>query len=471
MPDLLQWYAPERRARSLVLVFAGTLAIAIFDYFVKATIGLGILYFFPLLVAAGFLSRGQIVSISLVCAILREAFGPATHPIDQAGPRVGIYWVGFAGVTLIMRELVLSRRQTAENVAQLKSEMELRDRETRLREEAERQLHALIESSTAAILTVDRGGTIEMANEAAHRMLGADGALIGRNLDRYIPDASVILNRLGPNWSLRTAMECRGKRENGQVFLGQLWMSHFETHAGPRMAVIVSDASEQLRDREEVSLDQSLSHSRILVAAVSHEIRNLCSAIAISHANLGRIPEIDHNSDYQSLGMLVDGLRRLSSAELMPATKAAREGLPLKTIFDDLRIVLQPATEEAQVELVWRLSPELPSVRADRQGLFQVFLNLSRNSFRAMQDSPQRVLTISSDFDENTVRIRFHDTGAGVGHPEKLFKLFHSGTNSSGIGLSISRAILRSYGGDLRYEPTSTGACFAIELARLKGAH
>jgi two-component system, LuxR family, sensor kinase FixL len=103
--------------------------------------------------------------------------------------------------------------------------------------------------------------------------------------------------------------------------------------------------------------------------------------------------------------------------------------------------------------------------------LFQVFLNLCRNSFEAMKHSNPRVLTISSDFDERSVRIRFHDSGVGVSDPERLFKLFQSGTNSSGIGLSISRAILRSYGGDLRYEPTSKGACFAIELARLKGAH
>ena len=470
MPDLLQWYAPDRRKRSLALAYSGILVIAIVDFFVKPAIGIGILYFFPLLVAASFLSSGSIVLLGVVCAILREAFGPATHSL-QSVPRCALYSLGFIGVGLIMRELVLSRQQAAERLTQLKAEIELRDRETRLREEAERQLVALINSSTAAILTVDPAGTIEMANEAARRLLATNGNLLGRNIDRYIPDAGVILNRLGPSLSLRTAMECRGKRENGDVFLGQLWVSHFETHAGPRMAVIISDASEQLRDREETGLDQSLSHSRILVSAVSHEIRNLCSAIAIAHANLGRIQGIDQNTDYQSLGKLVDGLRGVSSAELMPATRAALEGLPLNTVFDDLRIVLQHAAEEAETKLVWDLPPDLPSVRADRQGLFQVFLNLSRNSFEAMKNSSTRVLTISSGFDEQTVRIHFRDTGSGVSDPEKLFKLFHSGTNSSGIGLSISRAILRSYGGDLRYEPTSTGACFAIELARLKGAH
>jgi len=247
-------------------------------------------------------------------------------------------------------------------------------------------------------------------------------------------------------------------------------MSIFGTHSGQRVALIVSDASEQLRDREQVGLEQSLANSRLLVSAVSHEIRNLCSAVAIAHTNLGRFPGLQDNTDFQSLGMMVDGLRQLSSAELMPVTKAAQEGLQLRTIFDDLRIVLQTAAEEADTELVWSLPADLPPVRADRQGLFQVFLNLSYNSFRAMHPCPRRILTISSKSDLNMVTIRFRDTGPGVVHPEELFLLFHSGNNSSGIGLYISRAILRSYGADLRYEPTDSGACFAIELLRSQGA-
>src|SRR5262249_15816579 len=196
--------------------------------------------------------------------------------------------------------------------------------------------------------------------------------------------------------------------------------------------------------------------------------RNLSSAVAIAHTNLARIPTLENNSDFESLGRLIGGLQRLASAELMPATRAAQEGMPLNTIFDDLRIVLQTAAEETGTRLDWQLPDDLPSIRADRQGLFQVFLNLSHNSFRAMQESEERVLTIAARADDNAVTIRFHDTGIGVHHPEQLFKMFHSNNNSSGIGLYISRAILRSYGGDLRYESTDSGACFAIELLRSK---
>jgi len=468
LPDLVQWYAPEKRNRSLGIAFLAISVIAVADYLIKPNIGLGSLYLFPILLAAGFLSRRYIAATAFLCAILRETFSPFHHNIE-AIPRTALVWSAFMGVGLFMRELVWNRQQTVEHIARLKTEIDLRAKESRLREEAERQLQALIESSPAAILTITESGAIDLANDAAHKLLTATSPLAGRDINQFLPDTSVIQKRLGSTSTLRTAVECRGVRENGQFFLGQLWMSRFLTHAGPRIAVIISDASEQLRDREEIGLEQSLNNSRILVSAVSHEIRNLCSAVAIAYTNLGRLPGIEETSDYKSLGMLVQGLRSLATAELMPATKAASEGLQLKTVFDDLRIVLQAAGEEADANVEWNLPLELPPVRVDRQGLFQVFLNLSHNSFRAMQVAVRRALTISAEFDEEFVKIRFRDTGTGVDRPQELFRLFQSGSGSTGIGLYISRAILRSYGGDLRYEVTESGACFAIELLRSKG--
>ena len=468
LPDLAQWYAPEKRRLSITYAWVAIAAIAVVDYLVVPNIGLGFLYLFPLLAIAGYLRRREVIAIALLCAVLREVFSPFHHSLESI-PRTVFVWITFSGAGLFMRELVLNRQQAIEHFAQLKAEVELREKEARLREDVERQLQALIESSPAAILTTAEDGTIELANEAAQRLLRTGSALAGENIGRFVPDAAVILSTLGPASALRTAVECRGMRADGQFFLGQLWMSRFTTHAGPRVAVIVSDASEQLRDREEVGLEQSLSNSRILVSAVSHEIRNLSSAVAIAHTNLARIPELSDNTDFMSLGKLIEGLRRLASAELMPATRAAQEGLQLTTIFDDLRIVLQTSAEESAVQLRWNVPPELPRVRADRQGLFQVFLNLSHNSFRAMNGSGDRTLTICAAPENDVVIIRFRDTGSGVREPEHLFKMFHSGSNSSGIGLYISRAILRSYGGDLRYEAAESGACFAIELLCAKG--
>ncbi|HEY6822884.1 MAG TPA: ATP-binding protein, partial [Steroidobacteraceae bacterium] len=65
---------------------------------------------------------------------------------------------------------------------------------------------------------------------------------------------------------------------------------------------------------------------------------------------------------------------------------------------------------------------------------------------------------------DDLVRIRFRDSGPGVSNPETLFKPFHPGASSTGLGLYISRAVLKSYGGDLHVEPEAQGGCFVVQL-------
>ena len=103
-------------------------------------------------------------------------------------------------------------------------------------------------------------------------------------------------------------------------------------------------------------------------------------------------------------------------------------------------------------------------VWADRYGLIQVFLNLSKNSRWAMTSTGRKQLRILHDGMDGTVVIRFEDTGTGIVSPENLFRPFLSSAESTGLGLYVSRAIMRSFGGELGYEPSSEGCCFAVVL-------
>ena len=65
------------------------------------------------------------------------------------------------------------------------------------------------------------------------------------------------------------------------------------------------------------------------------------------------------------------------------------------------------------------------------------------------------------------MQVRFRDSGPGVARPQNLFQPLKPGTGSTGLGLYISRSLLRSYGGDLRFEPRQDGACFVVEIPRV----
>jgi two-component system, LuxR family, sensor kinase FixL len=108
---------------------------------------------------------------------------------------------------------------------------------------------------------------------------------------------------------------------------------------------------------------------------------------------------------------------------------------------------------------------DVPEVLADRPSLMQVFLNLIKNSERAMRQQPQKELTITVEVCNQEVFVRILDTGSGVRNPADLFKPFQQRAESTGLGLYLSRAFMRSFQGDLRYEPTASGACFIVELS------
>jgi signal transduction histidine kinase len=65
------------------------------------------------------------------------------------------------------------------------------------------------------------------------------------------------------------------------------------------------------------------------------------------------------------------------------------------------------------------------------------------------------------------VKVRFEDSGIGISHPEDLFRPFQSGAQTTGLGLYVSRSIMRSFGGELLYEPRPAGCCFAVVIPAL----
>jgi C4-dicarboxylate-specific signal transduction histidine kinase len=135
------------------------------------------------------------------------------------------------------------------------------------------------------------------------------------------------------------------------------------------------------------------------------------------------------------------------------------------SVLDDLKIVIAPSLLEESILCTWDVESKLPLVWADRTNLLQIFLNLTTNSVRALsQSGAERFLTISANSTANGVSVEFLDNGGGVAHPEDLFHPFQPAAQATGLGLYLSRAFARSFGGDVRYKPLTGRACFVVEL-------
>ena len=64
----------------------------------------------------------------------------------------------------------------------------------------------------------------------------------------------------------------------------------------------------------------------------------------------------------------------------------------------------------------------------------------------------------------NLVAVELIDNAGGVPHPEELFRPFQPGAHATGLGLYLSRAFARSFGGDLQYSPVPGHASFTVTL-------
>jgi C4-dicarboxylate-specific signal transduction histidine kinase len=146
------------------------------------------------------------------------------------------------------------------------------------------------------------------------------------------------------------------------------------------------------------------------------------------------------------------------------------ETVEVSSLMDESRVLIDGMCRESGIDIEWNIQEDLPMLRADRYGLIQVFLNVAKNSQRAMESSPAKRLRVCASVENEHVLIRFQDTGPGVTHPEQLFRPFQPGASTTGLGLYISRSIMRSFGGDLIYEPGAQGAHFALIVPITKNA-
>jgi C4-dicarboxylate-specific signal transduction histidine kinase len=176
------------------------------------------------------------------------------------------------------------------------------------------------------------------------------------------------------------------------------------------------------------------------------------------------VKELHHNEDFNALSTLIQSLEKVSALELRPSTQQNAAAVDLTSVLDESRVLIDSAYRESEMEVEWEIPGDLPLVWADRYGLIQVFLNLAKNSQRAMEASNAKLLRIAVNGENGNVVIRFEDTGCGVANPYELFRPFQRGADATGLGLYMSRAIMRSFGGELVYEPRQSGCCFAIVL-------
>ena len=442
------------------LAATSTLLLSWVDRHTHHTVPLQLIYLFPMALVSTVFRRWEVLIAALLCTVVAEYSNAFHWNLTQGVARDTLYFIAYAAEGLYITEVLSKRRAGRVHVNRLTEEVAAR-------KEAEDQLQLLIDCSSAAILTADHTGRIVQANEAATRLFTSDGrqpAPLEGPLGTLLPALSrVPIFSDGPK-SLRTMLQCQGFRSNGSPFVADVWFSTYQTPKGMRMTAVVADVSEEFRSREESSLEQILDGSRLVVGAMAHEMRNVCGAIELvcEHIN-AQNPSLNASGDLTALRQLTGMLERMSSVEVSHLKRSATP-IRLQQVLDDARIIFPDSADESAVEMLWCDVKDLPPVWADQQGLLQIFLNLLRNARAALASTESPRIEITTQCNANTVEVLITDNGPGVPNAEHLFSRFQEGSRAHGLGLYLSRAMVQTFRGDLRYEAARPGARFIVEL-------
>ena len=207
-----------------------------------------------------------------------------------------------------------------------------------------------------------------------------------------------------------------------------------------------------------------------MASALAHELNQPLSAVAnylqgskrlLQNSPDPRAPMIMEALDKASEQAVRAGqvIHRLRDFVARGETEKRIESI--KKLVEEASALALVAAKDHSVRMNLQLDPSLDLVLVDRVQIQQVLLNLLRNALEAMQISEHRVLIVSTGPAENDmVAVDVADTGSGIS-PDVASRLFQPFVTTKrqgmGVGLSISRTIIQSHGGQITVEPNPGG--------------
>jgi PAS domain S-box-containing protein len=335
------------------------------------------------------------------------------------------------------------------------------------------ELRTVIQSMGEGVLVVDPEGVISIANDAAGVILGADPAaglatLEALAADRADGDEGAVPDETPDGRpASRTVQLEDGRWIEVSTYLADLGGA---PGSGSRASRIVV-----LRD---VTLARDAEAAReAFLGVLSHELRTPVTTIygfakvlqrPSTHEDPGEMLR-DIEAEADRLYRIVEDLLALSRVE----AGISIDGEPVLVQHLVAPVVVSESERFGQVTFETELPPNLPAVFGERTYVEQVLRNLISNAGK--YGTPGTAVTIEAEETEDEVVVRVLDRGVGVPPEEadRLFELFYRSPQSArtasgaGIGLYVSRGLIRAMGGRIWVRPRPGGGSeFGFTLPR-----
>ena len=246
------------------------------------------------------------------------------------------------------------------------------------------------------------------------------------------------------------------------------------------LAQSFNDMSRKLllaRERMEVASNKLIQAEKLasigsISAGIAHEIRNALTSVKLNIQKLVQSDRLDE-TEKEHLSISQEGIGQMEKfvKELLDFTRVSELNLArfsLEQILDESIKTLADTLELKKVVLEKSYEEGLPQVLVDADKLKQVFLNLLRNAFDAVEEKGKIniFLSLLKEQEGSKIRVFISDNGSGIPEEnrETVFEPFYT-TKASGIGLGlpIARKIIEQHRGTIRVKENSAqGTSFEI---------
>jgi two-component system sensor kinase FixL len=431
-----------------------------------------------------------VAAIAAGCLLLAAFMALAPEPVLSQG--LGTTFsaifalVGLGAIYLLLRSVLTLRGKAAETADTLR--------------EREAHLQSILDTVLDATVVIDPSGIMHSFNASAVRQFGyTPEEAVGQNVSMLMPSPyreqhDAYLARYLSTGEKRIIGIDRvvvGRRKDGSTFPMKLAVGEMRQGDLVYFTGFIRDLTE--REESQAMLDQARSElarlARLnelgeMASTLAHELNQPLSAIANYVQGCRRmLDKIDEEHANRMRGALDEAAKQALRAgdiirhlrEFVTRGETDKGPEDINHLVEEAGALALVGSRERGIKSVFDFSADRSMVVADRVQIQQVLINLMRNAMEAMRDSPNKELIVRTrHVSPEWLRVEVQDTGPGIADEiaPQLFQPFvTTKPNGMGIGLSISRRIIESHGGELTVDRNEAGgATFAFSLPAIAEA-
>jgi len=328
------------------------------------------------------------------------------------------------------------------------------------KEEHFRYLQTVVQHVGVGLIAFQPDGYVELINTAAKRLLRVPRLKNIKSLESLSKPLVDTMLRLKSRENALVKVE----DENELLHLA-LYATEFKLRGQNYSLVSIQNIHSELEEKEMEAWQK-------LIRVLTHEIMNSITPIASLTSTISGLINDSYGNkikndkfkneafkDIQqalqtiqkrSQGLLhfVDAYRNLA---LIP--KPNFQIFPIKELFDRVQKLMQANIEKNSIRFKAQVEPETLELAADPELIEQVLINLLLNAFQAVQSRKKAQIELNALLDgRGRIIIQVVDNGPGISEEnlEKIFiPFFSTKEEGSGIGLSLSRQIMRLHHGSI----------------------